>query len=99
MGKDEYDTFVKAEEEAALTTGSVFQGLRIDLEGFVAWLRATTSIDHSSRTGSTRVFIVSTCCVVLVGGLTLVGPLDGSNNWYRRAYGGAVHSDSGTRVD
>ncbi|KAF8497460.1 hypothetical protein F5888DRAFT_1613660, partial [Russula emetica] len=40
-GKDEYDSNVRAEEEAAYDTGSVFQGLRADLEG----------------TGSTRVFI------------------------------------------
>lgn len=40
-GKDEYDSSVKAEERAAYATGSVFQGLRADLEG----------------TGSARVFI------------------------------------------
>ncbi|KAN0125288.1 Protein of unknown function (DUF3684) domain containing protein [Lactarius tabidus] len=40
-GKDEYDASVKAEERTAYTTGSVFQGLRADLEG----------------TGSARVFI------------------------------------------
>ncbi|KAF8497462.1 hypothetical protein F5888DRAFT_1829389 [Russula emetica] len=40
-GKDEYDSNVRAEEEAAYATGSVFQGLRADLEG----------------TGSARVFI------------------------------------------
>jgi Protein of unknown function (DUF3684) len=36
-GKDEYDSSV--EEEAAYATGSVFQGLRADLEGFVTSLR------------------------------------------------------------
>ncbi|KAH9014859.1 hypothetical protein EDB84DRAFT_1590279 [Lactarius hengduanensis] len=41
MEKDEYDSSVKAEERAACPAGSVFQGLRADLEG----------------TGSTRVFI------------------------------------------
>ncbi|KAI9511382.1 hypothetical protein F5148DRAFT_1172037 [Russula earlei] len=40
-GKDEYDSSVKAEEKATYATGSVFQGLRADLEG----------------TGSARVFI------------------------------------------
>ncbi|KAH9990216.1 hypothetical protein BJV74DRAFT_837251 [Russula compacta] len=40
-GKDEYDSSVKAEEKAAYATGSVFNGLRADLEG----------------TGSARVFI------------------------------------------
>ncbi|KAI0299353.1 hypothetical protein B0F90DRAFT_1810632 [Multifurca ochricompacta] len=40
-GKDEYDASVKAEEKAAFAAGSVFQGLRADLEG----------------TGSARVFI------------------------------------------
>ena len=35
-GKDEYDSSVNAEEEAAHATGSVFQGLRADLEGLVA---------------------------------------------------------------
>ena len=35
-GKDEYDSSV--EEEAAYATGSVFQGLRADLEGFVTSL-------------------------------------------------------------
>ncbi|KAH9177932.1 hypothetical protein EDB89DRAFT_2111997 [Lactarius sanguifluus] len=41
MEKDQYDSSVKAEERAACAAGSVFQGLRADLEG----------------TGSTRVFI------------------------------------------
>ncbi|KAH9061937.1 hypothetical protein EDB87DRAFT_1674160 [Lactarius vividus] len=41
MEKDEYDSSVKAEERAAYATGSVFRGLRADLEG----------------TGSARVFI------------------------------------------
>jgi hypothetical protein len=36
MGKDEYDPSVRAEEEAIYATGSVFQGLQADLEGFVA---------------------------------------------------------------
>ncbi|KAI0252773.1 hypothetical protein BJV78DRAFT_1198868 [Lactifluus subvellereus] len=40
-GKDEYDSSVRAEEKTAHATGSVFQGLRADLEG----------------TGSARVFI------------------------------------------
>ncbi|KAF8497439.1 hypothetical protein F5888DRAFT_1634399 [Russula emetica] len=40
-GKEEYDSSVKAEKEAAYAAGSVFQGLRADLKG----------------TGSTRVFI------------------------------------------
>jgi hypothetical protein len=35
-GKDEYDASVKAEEKAAYAIGSVFQGLRADLEGFVS---------------------------------------------------------------
>ena len=34
--KEEYDSSVKA-EEAAYATGSVFQGLRADLEGFVTY--------------------------------------------------------------
>jgi hypothetical protein len=38
-GKDEFDSSVKAEEKAAYATGSVFQGLRADLEGFVASFR------------------------------------------------------------
>ena len=37
-GKEEYDSSVKTEEEAAYATESVFQGLRADLEGFVASL-------------------------------------------------------------
>ncbi|KAH8981254.1 hypothetical protein EDB83DRAFT_1390074 [Lactarius deliciosus] len=41
MEKDQYDSSVKAEERAAHATGSVFRGLRADLEG----------------TGSARVFI------------------------------------------
>ncbi|KAH9039973.1 hypothetical protein EDB84DRAFT_1476646 [Lactarius hengduanensis] len=40
-GKDEYDSSVRAEERTTYATGSVFQGLRADLEG----------------TGSARVFI------------------------------------------
>ena len=44
-GKEEYDSSVKAEKEAAYTTGSVFQGLRADLEGFVASLRVKVVID------------------------------------------------------
>jgi len=35
-GKEDYDSSVKA-EEAAYATKSVFQGLRADLEGFVAY--------------------------------------------------------------
>jgi hypothetical protein len=58
-GKDEYDSSVKAEEEAEHATGSVFQGLRADLEGFVTSLRVNVIIDLTNRTGSTRVFIVS----------------------------------------
>ncbi len=98
-GKDEYDSSVKAEEKVAFATGSVFQGLRADLEGFVAPLRAIVVIDPSDRTGSARVFIVSVYSVIFVVELTPVGPLDGSNNWYRRTYGHAVYSDSGARID
>ena len=58
-GKDEYDASVKAEEKAAYATGSVFQGLRADLEGLVTSLRVNVMIDPSNRTGSARVFIVS----------------------------------------
>ena len=36
-GKEEYDSSVNAEEDAAYATGSVFQGLRVDLEAFVAY--------------------------------------------------------------
>jgi hypothetical protein len=61
MGKDEYDSSVRAEEEAAYT-GSVFEGLRADLEGFVASLRVNVIINPSNRTGSTRVYIVSVYC-------------------------------------
>jgi len=61
-GKDEYDSSVKAEEEAEHSTGSVFQGLRADLEGFVTSLRVNVIIDLTNRTGSTRVFIVSVNC-------------------------------------
>ena len=64
-GKDEYDAIVKAEETTAYAAGSVFQGLRADLEGFVALLRVTVIIDPSNRTGSARVFIVSVCYVIL----------------------------------
>ena len=99
-GKDEYDSSVKAEEKAAYATGSVFQGLRADLEGFVASLRVNVTIDPSNRTGSARVFIVSVSCfhICVVGRFIPVGPLDGANNWYRWAYGHAVHSDSRTRI-
>jgi hypothetical protein len=58
-GKEEYDSSVKEEEETAHATGSVFQGLRADLEGFVTSLRVNVIIDPLNRTGSTRVFIVS----------------------------------------
>ena len=44
-GKDEYDSSVKAEEKAAYATGSVFQGLRADLEGFVTSLSVNVMID------------------------------------------------------
>lgn len=98
-GKDEYDASVKAEEKAAYATGSVFQGLRADLEGFVASLIVTFFINSSNRTGSARVFIVSVYRVRSMGEFTLVGPFDGSNNWYWRTYGHAVHSNSGTRID
>jgi hypothetical protein len=61
-GKEEYDSSVKAEEEATYATESVFQGLRADLDGFVASLSVNVIIDLSNRTGSTRVFIVSVNC-------------------------------------
>jgi hypothetical protein len=70
-GKDEYDSNVSAEEHAAYTTGSVFQGLRADLEGFVASLRVNVIINPSNRTGSTRVYIVSVYCFRFVGNLAL----------------------------
>ena len=43
-GKEEYDLSVKAQEEAAYATGSVFQGLRADLEGFVASLKVNVTV-------------------------------------------------------
>jgi len=98
-GKDEYDSSVKAEEKATFATGSVFQGLRADLEGFVPSRRENSITNPSDRTGAARVFIVSTCSVDLVGGFILVGPFHGANNRYRGAYGYAVYSDSRTRVD
>ena len=58
-GKEEYDSSIKADEEVAHATGSVFQGLRADLEGFVASLKLKVIVDPLNRTGSTRVFIVS----------------------------------------
>jgi hypothetical protein len=58
-GKDEWDSSVKAEEEAAYATGSVFQGLRADLEGFVSSHSVNVITDPLNRAGSTRVFIVS----------------------------------------
>ena len=57
-GKEEYDLSVKVDEEAIYATESVFQGLRADLEGFVASLSQNGLIDLSNRTGSTRMFIV-----------------------------------------
>jgi hypothetical protein len=95
-GKDEYDSSVKAEEKAAYATGSVFQGLRADLEGFVALPRVNSIVDLLNRTGSARVFIVSVHWFVFVRKFIPVGPRDGANNWYWRAYGYAVHSDSRT---
>ena len=62
MGKDEYDSSVREEVEAVNTTGSVFQGLRADLDGFVASFRVNVIIKSLNRTGSTRVFIVSIFC-------------------------------------
>jgi hypothetical protein len=70
-GKDEYDSTVRAEEEAVYDSGSVFQGLRADLEGFVASLRVSVIINPSNRTGSTRVYIVSVYCFHFVGNLAL----------------------------
>ena len=43
-GKEEYDSSVKAEEETAYATGTVFQGLRVDLEGFVALLKVNVTV-------------------------------------------------------
>jgi hypothetical protein len=71
MGKDEYDSSVRAEEEVAYGTGSVFQGLRADLEGFVASRRVNFIINPSNRKGSTRVYIVSVYCFHFVGNLVL----------------------------
>jgi len=34
-GKDEYDTSLEEEKKHSAVTGSVFQGLRADLEGWV----------------------------------------------------------------
>jgi len=65
--KEEYDSSVKADEEAAFATGSVFQGLRADLEGFVASLRVKIITYPLNRTGSTRVFIVSAKCLLFSG--------------------------------
>ncbi|SRR6266567_3557505 len=65
-GKDQYDSSVKEEEKAAYATGSVFQGLRADLEGFVTSLRVNVMIDPSNRTGSARVFIVSVYYLIFV---------------------------------
>ena len=65
-GKDAYDSSVKAEGRAAYATGSVFQGLRADLEGFVTSLRVDVMIDPSNRTGSARVFIVSVYYLIFV---------------------------------
>ena len=65
-GKDQYDSSVKEEEKAAYATGSVFQGLRADLEGFVTSLRVNVMIDPSNRTGSARVFIVSLYYLIFV---------------------------------
>ncbi len=96
MGKDGYDSSVKAEKEAGYATGSVFQGLRADLEGFVISPRINLTIDRLNRSGSTRLFIVSGYCFHLVGKFSLVGPLDGANHWFWRAYSHAVHSDSRT---
>jgi hypothetical protein len=67
-GKEEYDSSVKAEKEAAYATGSVFQGLRADLKGFVGSLRVKVIIDPLNRTGSTRVFIVSVKCLLFFSG-------------------------------
>ena len=99
-GKEEYDSSVRAEEEAAYDAGSVFQGLRADLEGFVASLRVKVIIDPLNRTGSTRVFVVSVICLFYFqGNLIPVGPLNRANNWYRRTYGHAVYSYSRTRIN
>jgi len=68
-GKDEYDSSVKAEEKATFATGSVFQGLRADLEGFVPSRRENSITNPSDRTGAARVFIVSTCKRRLGGGI------------------------------
>lgn len=65
-GKDEYDSSIRAEEEAG-HTGSVFQRLRADLEGFVTSLRIKLLINPPNRTGSTRVFIVGVYCLYFVG--------------------------------
>jgi Protein of unknown function (DUF3684) len=93
-GMDEYDSSVRAEGEATYATGSVFQGLRADLEGFVALLGVNVIINPSNRAGSTRVYIVSVCCPRFVGKFSLLGPRNWTNHWYRRTYGRAVHSDS-----
>lgn len=93
MGKEEYDSSVKAEEKAAYATRSLFQGLRADLEGFVTSVRVKVMIDPLDRTGLTRVFIVSVKCLLLLQGSFIpVGPLNRANNWYLRTYGRAVYS-------
>jgi hypothetical protein len=44
----------------------VFQGLRVDLEGFVASLKINVEINPSNRTGSARMFIVSVYYLIFV---------------------------------
>ena len=96
-GEEEYELSVKAEEEAAYATGSVFQGLRADLEGFVVSLRVKVINEPLNRIGSTRVFIVSVKFLLFFQGKFIpVGPLNRANNWYWRTYGRAVYSYSRT---
>jgi hypothetical protein len=96
-GKEDYDSSIKVEEEAAYAIGSVFQGLQADLEGFVASLSIRVIIDPLNRSGSTRMFIVSiTCLPFFKGKFIPVGPLNRANNWYWWTYGRAVYSYSRT---
>ncbi|KAH9061942.1 hypothetical protein EDB87DRAFT_1682606 [Lactarius vividus] len=48
MEKDEYDSSVKAEERATHATGSVFRGLRADLEGQVASFGISATLTSSA---------------------------------------------------
>ena len=83
--KDEYDASIKEDEKQPFATGSVFQGLRADLDG----------------SGSARIFIVSAGSILEPDLLKLshLGSRYWPNDWDRWTHGSSIHTNRRTGVN